>query len=132
MTEIQPCLNLCDLDQHVLLDDDTDDSLSCSVQSMSPIHKLSMSLGSMTTMDSEVVQDSLPPSADDNRLRRLPSLAASVKINVEGAFIVDDQREKEDLIPKEHVHWERKDIRLPYHTDVVSHVAVDVGISVPA
>lgn len=50
----------------------------------------------------------------------------SVKINVQGAFIVDQQASS----PTEHsanggAH-ETKDIRLPNHTAVVSHIAVDV------
>ena len=92
---------------------------------MSAIHKLSTGMGSMTTVDADPGQD-VPASADDYRLHRMPTLAASVKINVEGAFIVDDDSDKEDALIPEHVHWERKDIRLPHHTDVVSHVAVDV------
>ena len=52
---------------------------------------------------------------------------ASVKINVEGAFIVDDEMNVRNGVASEHVHWEHKDIRLPHHTDVVSHVAVDVS-----
>ena len=117
-------LDLCDLDENACIDDDSDDSQSCSQDSMSRVHKLSTSMSSLTTMDSEVVPD-IPVSGDDNRLHRIPTLAASVKINVEGAFIVDDSDKDTELVT-EHVHWERKDIRLPYHTDVVSHVAVDV------
>ena len=122
MTDIQSRLNLCDVNEYACVDDDTDESWSYSTDSMSAIHKLSTSMSSMTTADADAVQD-IP---DDNRLHRIPTLAASVKINVEGAFIVDDESDKEDAVVTEHVHWERKDIRLPYHTDVVSHVAVDV------
>ncbi|KAI9659942.1 MAG: hypothetical protein M1821_001294 [Bathelium mastoideum] len=53
----------------------------------------------------------------------------TIKINVEGAFIVDDgsaSPELEDGDEFECVH-EDKDIRLPNHTAVVSHVAVDIG-----
>lgn len=50
----------------------------------------------------------------------------SVKINVEGAFIVNDDTQKNGS--GEHVRFERNDIRLPHHTDVVSHVAVDVSL----
>lgn len=63
----------------------------------------------------------------DRPVRQPPS-AAAVKINVEGAFIVDDEEPGDrNGVGSEHVHWEHKDIRLPHHTDVVSHVAVDVG-----
>jgi type II pantothenate kinase len=65
---------------------------------------------------------------DDAAVRppRAPPNPASVKINVEGAFIVDDETNTRNGTGNEHVHWEHKDIRLPHHTDVVSHVAVDV------
>ena len=65
---------------------------------------------------------------DDTAARppRAPPRAASVTINVEGAFIVDDETSVKNGATNEHVHWEHKDIRLPHHTDVVSHVAVDV------
>ncbi|CRG82813.1 type II pantothenate kinase [Talaromyces islandicus] len=54
----------------------------------------------------------------------------AVKINVQGAYIVDDQPPTPDSIPDgDGVHYERKDIRLPHHTSVVSHVAVDVSVS---
>lgn len=56
---------------------------------------------------------------------RVPPNPASVKINVEGAFIVDDEMSDRNGGGSEHVHWEHKDIRLPHHIDVVSHVAVD-------
>ncbi len=63
------------------------------------------------------------------RLPRAPPIPASVKINVEGAFIVDDEISDRNGGGSEFVHWEHKDIRLPHHTDVVSHVAVDVCAS---
>ncbi|PGH12648.1 pantothenate kinase [Helicocarpus griseus UAMH5409] len=55
----------------------------------------------------------------------------AVKINVKGAFIVEEDSEG-DQSPvsegaKDGVYYERKDIRLPHHTGVVSHVAVDIG-----
>lgn len=59
---------------------------------------------------------------------RAPPIPASVKINVEGAFIVDEDASGRNGAGSEFVHWERNDIRLPHHTDVVSHVAVDVCI----
>lgn len=57
---------------------------------------------------------------------REPPKPASVKINVEGAFIVDEETSDRNGGGNEFVHWEHKDIRLPHHTDVVSHVALDV------
>jgi len=47
----------------------------------------------------------------------------SVKINVKGAFIVD----QESGSPSGSNANETKDIRLPNHTAVVSHIAVDIG-----
>ena len=71
---------------------------------------------------SAIAEDDAP-----GRLPRAPPNPASVKINVEGAFIVDDELNVKNGALNEYVHWEHKDIRLPYHTDVVSHVAVDVS-----
>jgi type II pantothenate kinase len=63
------------------------------------------------------------------RLYRVPPNPSDVKINVEGAFIVDDESPCSDAknsTAGEGVYFENKDIRLPHHTAVVSHVAVDV------
>ena len=50
----------------------------------------------------------------------------AVKINVKGAFIVDHDTEgSPNGNPNGGTH-ETKDIRLPNHTAVVSHIAVDV------
>jgi type II pantothenate kinase len=50
----------------------------------------------------------------------------TVRINVQGAFIVDD----EPVTPRsEDYEHDPRDIRLPNHTAVVSHVAVDVSCS---
>lgn len=49
----------------------------------------------------------------------------NVRINVQGAFIVD---ENEPSTPRsEEYEHDPKDIRLPNHTAVVSHIAVDIG-----
>lgn len=119
-------IRLCDVAEYACVDDDTDESYSSSVDSLSPVHEASTSMSSMATMARETVQENA--AADDNRLHRIPTLASSVTINVEGAFIVDDENEKDNDAGTEHAHWERKDIRLPHHTDVVSHVAVDVSV----
>jgi type II pantothenate kinase len=48
----------------------------------------------------------------------------TVRINVQGAFIVDE----EPLTPRSNDYdHDTRDIRLPNHTSVVSHVAVDVS-----
>ena len=49
----------------------------------------------------------------------------SVKINVQGAFIVDQDSGSPNGFVNGGSH-ETKDIRLPNHTAVVSHIAVDV------
>jgi type II pantothenate kinase len=69
-------------------------------------------------------------SADSDatgRPARAAPNAASVKINVEGAFIVDEEFNGRNGAGEDGVHYEHKDIRLPHHTAVVSHVAVDVS-----
>lgn len=67
----------------------------------------------------------------------------TIKINVQGAFIVDDESPPEPPLASpalnatpahdeegfEYKH-DTSDIRLPNHTTVVSHVAVDVSRSV--
>lgn len=69
----------------------------------------------------------------DPRSARLDAITnpGAVKINVEGAFIVDEEPRSRSRSPIEAdgVHYESKDIRLPHHTGVVSHVAVDVSDS---
>ncbi|OOQ85087.1 Pantothenate kinase [Penicillium brasilianum] len=61
------------------------------------------------------------------RLEEAISNPGAVKINVKGAFIVDDEPRSRSPVEAEGVHYENKDIRLPHHTGVVSHVAVDIG-----
>ena len=69
--------------------------------------------------------------SSDPRSARLNAITnpGAVKINVEGAFIVDEEPRSRSRSPIEAdgVHYESKDIRLPHHTGVVSHVAVDVS-----
>lgn len=50
----------------------------------------------------------------------------SVKINVEGAFIVDRDSTSPNRSGVDGANHETTDIRLPNHTAVVSHIAVDV------
>lgn len=61
------------------------------------------------------------------RIEEAISNPGAVKINVKGAFIVDDEPRSRSPVDAEGVHYENKDIRLPHHTGVVSHVAVDVS-----
>jgi len=67
------------------------------------------------------------PSNASRVSNKAPPKPVSVKINVEGAFIVNDETAVKNCA-SEFVRWEHKDIRLPHHTDVVSHVAIDVGL----
>lgn len=78
------------------------------------------------------------------RLRDALENPGTVKINVKGAFIVDEEEQKttdaeeksddsedggrDNTAPAKTRSGQgrSKDIRLPHHTDVVSHVAVDV------
>jgi type II pantothenate kinase len=52
----------------------------------------------------------------------------SVKINVKGAFIVDQEAVSPSSVSASAIggSHDTKDIRLPNHTAVVSHIAVDV------
>lgn len=64
----------------------------------------------------------------DNTITR----PGSVKINVQGAFIVDPDvatpaQNGSDNGRVSPSHHETSDIRLPNHTAIVSHIAVDVG-----
>ncbi|KAG9230863.1 fumble-domain-containing protein [Amylocarpus encephaloides] len=75
-------------------------------------------------------------SSSPNSLRRKTNTAeidstiinpGSVKINVLGAFIVDQEAV---ALSRENSHggsYDTRDIRLPNHTAVVSHIAVDIG-----
>lgn len=49
----------------------------------------------------------------------------NVRINVQGAFIVDE--EHPGTPQSEDYEHDPKDIRLPNHTAVVSHIALDVS-----
>jgi hypothetical protein len=51
----------------------------------------------------------------------------NVRINVQGAFIVDE--EQPGTPRSEDYEHDPKDIRLPNHTAVVSHIALDVSVT---
>lgn len=86
---------------------------------------------------------SSPPTTNGDHVASAPPpdpavpYPGTIKINVQGAFIVDDEGsprvsvsgdediDDEDAEPLEYKH-DIEDIRLPNHTAVVSHVAVDV------
>lgn len=66
-------------------------------------------------------------AARGGRLEQAITNPGSVKINVKGAFIVDDDPRSKSPVRTDGVHYEGHDIRLPHHTGLVSHVAVDVS-----
>lgn len=51
----------------------------------------------------------------------------TVKINVTGAFIIEEGSTTPQPQDEDGPLHETKDIRLPHHTSIVSHVAVDIG-----
>ena len=53
----------------------------------------------------------------------------AVKINVQGAFIVDEDVIHEEAPGEDGAQHDTRDIRLPHHEAVVSHVALDVRIT---
>ncbi|KAK7548227.1 fumble-domain-containing protein [Phyllosticta citricarpa] len=66
--------------------------------------------------------------SDTEEVNRTIKHPGNVYINVQGAFIVDDNEPRTPLTPNsDDYEYETKDIRLPNHTAVVSHVAVDIG-----
>jgi type II pantothenate kinase len=88
-------------------------------------------------MSNSVGPDAVAPKRVTNsftertgRLERAITNPGAVKINVKGAFIVDEEpRSKSPASSTDGVHYESQDIRLPHHTGLVSHVAVDVSTS---
>lgn len=91
-------------------------------------------------------QDAISTSTPNRPLQKRPSTAdidstithpGSVKINVKGAFIVDQDGGSPNganaSVPASvnGGSHDTKDIRLPNHTAVVSHIAVDVGSQWP-
>lgn len=51
----------------------------------------------------------------------------AVKINVQGAFVVDQVPLNTPNRPDDGAQHDTRDIRLPNHKAVVSHVALDIG-----
>lgn len=51
----------------------------------------------------------------------------AVTINVQGAFIVDEVASHTLNQPEDGAQYDTRDIRLPNHKAVVSHVALDIG-----
>jgi len=51
----------------------------------------------------------------------------TVEINVQGAFIADEEEGQEEGLSEDRAQHDTRDIRLPNHKAVVSHVALDIG-----
>ncbi|KAI4127851.1 MAG: hypothetical protein LQ347_004433 [Umbilicaria vellea] len=68
-----------------------------------------------------------PPRSDNSTITKTITQPGAVRINVQGAFIVDEDSNTPPSPQLNGAQHNTKDIRLPNHTDVVSHVAVDIG-----
>ncbi|KAL5629243.1 hypothetical protein BROUX41_001850 [Berkeleyomyces rouxiae] len=67
------------------------------------------------------------PSAATEKIDTTITQPGAVRINVTGAFIVDSADPKSPSNGSSPSRRETSDIRLPNHTAVVSHIAVDIG-----
>ena len=65
------------------------------------------------------------PSVIDETIAR----PGAVRINVKGAFIVDEGSPDDGVFGGHGPVHDNRDIRLPHHTKAVSHVAIDVHIA---
>ena len=101
-------------------------SMSPSSSQLDPTTGEAGRIGATPLVDTSSVPDAARPrrptvQSDINDAILHPG---TVRINVQGAFIVDD----EPVTPRsEDYEHDPRDIRLPNHTSVVSHVAVDVS-----
>ena len=88
--------------------------------------------GTSSTLDS--LRSKLASGLSVDALEETISNPGTVRINVEGAFIVEGEAASPENHAEESngVRYEHKDIRLPHHTSVVSHVAVDVSVIPPS
>ena len=74
--------------------------------------------------------DGRRPTLHDRRKSLLDETVLSpgaIKINVQGAFIVDQVDSTPSNQPDDGAQHDTRDIRLPNHKAVVSHVALDIG-----
>lgn len=119
-------------DSYTTLTPDENDDCACYSEDESSISDYSSSAAERRSASMTSVEDNAVAIDDSRPSSRIPPQPTSVKINVEGAFIVDEEDDSNGInghATNDHVHWDRKDIVLPHHTDVVSHVAVDVSSS---
>lgn len=86
-----------------------------------------MSTSNRTSADLDTAGFRHSAKLSSDRIEEAITNPGAVKINVKGAFIVEDESPTRSPVEGEGIHYERKDIRLPHHTGVVSHVAVDIG-----
>lgn len=80
-----------------------------------------------TPVDAAARKTPPPPRSDNSTITKTITRPGAVRINVQGAFIVDEDSSTPPSPQLNGAQYDTKDIRLPNHTDVVSHVAVDVG-----
>ncbi|KAL9138312.1 MAG: hypothetical protein Q9175_000455 [Cornicularia normoerica] len=76
------------------------------------------------------MSDSRRPTLQERRNSLLDETILSpgaVKIDVQGAFIVDEVASTKSIQPDDGAQHDTRDIRLPNHKAVVSHVALDIG-----
>lgn len=102
-------------------------------------HESQSTVGGVATAVRSTVFNNDPSSSVSNTPLRMRTNTAeiddtiihpgSVKINVQGAFIVDEKNSNAHGSPPSPNggSQDTNDIRLPNHTAVVSHIAVDVG-----
>ena len=69
---------------------------------------------------------SMEDSTSHEKYNPLP-VPGAVRINVQGAFIVDDGQSLHEDVGDDGAQYDSRDIRLPNHQSVVSHVALDIG-----
>ncbi|OJJ44232.1 hypothetical protein ASPZODRAFT_750844 [Penicilliopsis zonata CBS 506.65] len=84
-------------------------------------------MSSVNRHPAELATELSPAEARVDRIEEAIANPGAVKINVKGAFIVDEPPPSKSPVETDGVHSGGRDIRLPHHTGVVSHVAVDIG-----
>ena len=76
---------------------------------------------------SKPVRRTILPDRKSSLLDQTILAPGAIRINVQGAFIVDQVEPHEDDSSKIGAQHDSRDIRLPNHKAVVSHVALDIG-----
>lgn len=96
------------------------------------IHQVPAHVESLASLPSSTpnMSDSRRPSLQERRNSTLYDIVFSpgaVNINVQGAFIVDEVASNTGNQTEDGAQHDTRDIRLPNHKAVVSHVALDIG-----